>query len=274
MKVRVGDAEIHYTVHGEGPTCLVLCGFGTDPTERQMPEPVSDRLRLVFVDLRASGLSTGEAAGLTFERIADDLEAVRKDLGVERVAVLGPSILGILAIEYGRLRPESVSHVIAVGTPPTGDMKFVGARAAAYFEEDASEDRKRLWEGNRARLAPGMPFLEVLKAQTPQRFFDPTFDQGPLYVEAIWKGDMIRHVLGVLTPAWDVTADPSSLRVPIFLALGRYDYVVPPLLWDGIADRIPNLTVGLFERSGHQPFFEEPERFAEAVEEWMAATGG
>jgi hypothetical protein len=28
--------------------------------------------------------------------------------------------------------------------------------------------------------------------------------------------------------------------------------------------------VRLFSRSGHQPFFEEPEAFAEAVAAWMA----
>src|SRR6185295_13328537 len=217
-----------------------------------MPEAISDRLRLVFVDLRASGLSTGEAADLTFDRLVEDLEAVRKDLGIERVAVLGPSILGVVAIEYGRRRPESVSHVLAVGTPPKGDMTSLGAQAAAFFEEDASEERKRLWEENRSRLAPGVPFLEVLLAQTPQRFFDPRFDQAPLYADANWKPDLIRHVLSKLSPSWDITVGTSDLKVPIYLALGRYDYVVPPVVWDGIAEKIPNLTVGLFERSGHQ----------------------
>jgi len=272
MKVQVEGAELYYSMRGEGPTCLVLCGFGTGPVERMTPNALSDRLRLAFVDLRASGRSTGEAAGFTFDRLAEDLEAVRKDLGVERVAVLGHSILGVLAIEYGRRRPESVSHVIAVGTPPMGDMTALAAKAAAFFEQDASEERKQIWEQNRARLAPGVSFLEALVAQTPQRFFDPRFDQTPLYAEAIWKPDLIRYVLGTLTPSWDVTAGAGDLSVPIYLALGRYDYTVPHVLWDGVAEKIPNLTVGRFERSGHQAFFEEPERFAEAVGEWMAAT--
>jgi pimeloyl-ACP methyl ester carboxylesterase len=40
-------------------------------------------------------------------------------------------------------------------------------------------------------------------------------------------------------------------------------------MWDGIVDQLPNATFRLFERSGHQPFFEEPQRFADAVVEWM-----
>jgi len=64
--------------------------------------------------------------------------------------------------------------------------------------------------------------------------------------------------------------DPASLHVPILIAHGRYDYVSPYTMWAGIADRLPNATLHLFERSGHQTFFEEPERFDEVVRAWMA----
>ncbi|WP_437622988.1 alpha/beta fold hydrolase [Sorangium sp. So ce1151] len=33
---------------------------------------------------------------------------------------------------------------------------------------------------------------------------------------------------------------------------------------------LPDATLHLFEQSGHQPFFEEPERFAAAVTDWMS----
>ena len=63
----------------------------------------------------------------------------------------------------------------------------------------------------------------------------------------------------------------SSLIVPIFIAHGRYDYVVPYDLWEGIPARLPNATLQVFEKSGHQPFFEEPDGFARALTDWMAA---
>jgi proline iminopeptidase len=88
--------------------------------------------------------------------------------------------------------------------------------------------------------------------------------------EAEVKPGLLQHIMGTLAPAWDVTAGSSSLSVPIFLAHGRYDYVVPYVLWQGIVEKLPNATLQLFERSGHQPFFEEPDRFAAAVTSWMA----
>ena len=78
--------------------------------------------------------------------------------------------------------------------------------------------------------------------------------------------------MGSLTSDWDVTIGRDQLRVPILLAHGRYDYVVPYTMWNGITQTLPDATLHLFERSGHQPFFEEPEKFAEVVRGWMART--
>jgi proline iminopeptidase len=270
MIVPVEGAELYYSTCGTGPTCLVLSGIGTKPYEAQIPPPLSDRLRLVYVDLRGSGRSAGEPTDLTFDLLAADLEAVRSHLGLDRVAVFGHSILGLLAIEYARRCPGSVSHAIVVGTPPTGDLAHVAASAAAFFEEDASEDRKQILRDRLAALPPDASRLDALLAQTPKRFFDARFDAAPLFAEAIPRPQLLMHVMGSLVPNWDVTVGSSALRVPMFVAHGRYDYVVPHALWDGIPTKLPNATFRLFEQSGHQPFFEEPDRFAEALMSWMA----
>ena len=272
--VSVHGAELFYSTRGQGPACLVLSGIGTRPYERMTPPPLSDRLQLVYVDLRGSGQSTGEPTELTFDGLAGDLEAVRADLGVERIAVLGHSILGILALEYGRRCPGTVSHVITAGAPPIGDMARVAAASATFFERDAAEDRKQVVRDNMASLPPDASLSQWMLAQTPMRYYDARFDAAPLFAEAVSKPQLLQHVMGPLTQGWDVTVDSGSLRVPIFLAHGRYDYVVPHVLWDGIASTLPNATLQIFEKSGHQPFFEEPDRFAAAVMEWMAGPRG
>lgn len=270
MTVSVNGAELFYSTRGNGPACLVLTAIGTKPYERMTPPQLSDRFRLVYVALRGSGESTGEPSELTFDVLAEDLEAIRADLGVERLAVLGHSIMGVLAIEYGRRCPASVSHVITAGVPPSGDMAALAAKAAAFFEQDASEERKQILRDNLAKLPAGASPGQAMFAQTPMRFFDARFDAAPLFAGAVARAEFLQHVLGTLTQAWDVTAGASGLRVPILLAHGRYDYTVPYVLWDGIPSRLPNATLEIFEKSGHQPFFEEPDRFVEKVTDWMA----
>jgi len=270
VRVSAGGADLYYTTRGSGPPCLVLSAIGTRPYVRMTPPALRDRLQLVYVDLRGGGQSTGQAADLTFEVLADDLESIRADLGVDRVAVLGHSVLGILAIEYGRRCPESVSHVIAVGTPPSWRPEDLVARSEAFFETDASDARKQVLRDNLAKLPPDASPGQRMLAQTPMRFFDPRFDAAPLFAESELRPALLMHVMGTLTHAWDVRTGASSLSVPTLIAHGRYDYTVPYVLWQGVADSLPNTTLRVFDRSGHQPFLEQPEEFADAVADWMA----
>ena len=269
MSVRVDGAELFYCRRGRGPVCLVLSAIGTKPYERMMPAQLADHVELVFVDLRGAGRSTGIPSDLTFDTLSDDLEAVRVDLGAERVAVLGHSILGVLAIEYGRRRPESVSGVIAVGTPPKADMKWLAAQAAEFFERGASEDRKQVLRDNLAALPPDAPIGRVVIAQTPMRFFDARLDASSLFAEADVNPAVLGHLFGEMTRGWDINTDARPLRSPILLAHGRFDYTVPYTLWNGIAEKLPNATLRIFERSGHHPFVEEPEPFSAAVSDWI-----
>ena len=125
MVVPVNGAELFYSTRGTGIPCIVPCIMGTKSYEHLTPPPLPEHFQFIYVDLRGGGKSTGNPSDLTFDVLADDLEAVRRAAGVERAAVLGYSILGVLAIEYGRRCAGRVSHVIAAGTPPIANgFKF------------------------------------------------------------------------------------------------------------------------------------------------------
>jgi proline iminopeptidase len=268
MIVQARGAELNVVTRGRGPVCLVLTSIGTKPYERQLPAALDERFTLAFVDIRGSGRSTGAAADLTFDVLAEDLEAVRAALGAPRVAVLGHSIVGMLAAEYARRRPQAVSHAILVGTPPRGDTAALIVASTAFFKEHGSDERKRILQENLARLPPGTPPAEAIYAQTPLRFFDPRTDARPLFEGAETRPEILLHLMGTLSPTWDVTAG-APLRAPLYVALGRHDYVVPHVMWNGVAPRLPTATLQIFEQSGHQPFVEEPALFAAAVTRWF-----
>jgi proline iminopeptidase len=270
MIVPVEGAELWCDIRGTGVPCIVPCILGTKVYERLTPPPLIDRFRFIYVDLRGGGRSTGDPVDLTFDVLARDLDAVRAAVGVARTAVLGYSIVGILALEYGRRFPETVSHVIMAGTPPMGDMSELMKVSTAFFAADATDERKAILQENFAKLAPGTPPTQAVFAQTPMRFFDPRFDAASLFAESQFNPRLFEHVLGPLTASWNVLSDARSLRVPILIAHGRHDYVVPYTMWNGIVDEIPNATLHLFERSGHQTFFEEPQQFADVALEWMS----
>jgi len=269
MIVSVPGAELFCEVRGRGVPCIVPCLLGTRVYERLTPPPLTNHFQFIYVDLRGGGQSSGDPVALTFDVLARDLDAVRVAVGKARTAVLGYSILGVAALEYGRRFPETVSHVILAGTPPTGDMQNLAKASTEFFAADGSAERKALLQENLAKLPPGTPPAQAVFAQTPMRFFDPRFDAKSLFADAQVNPQLFAHVLGPLTAQWNVLSGVDSLRVPILIAHGRYDYTVPFTMWNGIVDRIPNATLHLFERSGHQAFFEEPARFAEVALAWI-----
>ncbi len=58
--------------------------------------------------------------------------------------------------------------------------------------------------------------------------------------------------------------------IPVFLALGRYDYLVLYDAWDNAMQRLSNVHVKLYDRSSHQPPYEQPEEFSADLVEWAA----
>jgi proline iminopeptidase len=248
--------------------CLVPCSIGTRHFEL-LTAKLAEHFTIVCVDPRGGGRSTGNPADLTFDVLARDFEAVRTAVGAPRWWVLGYSILGSLAIEYARRCPDTVSHAVVAGTPPNGDMAGMVQAGMAYIEREASLERKRVFAENMAKLPPGTDPRQAVPAQTPFRFYDPHFDVMPLYATADVKPLFFAHLMGALSSGWDVTAGPP-LRVPLLVAHGKHDYVVPHTMWNDVLPKLTTATFELFERSGHQPFFEEPQRFAEVVTAWMS----
>ena len=65
------------------------------------------------------------------------------------------------------------------------------------------------------------------------------------------------HVAGLFRDYGEGKRTPRVTR-PVFLASGRYDYLVPYTMWEGRKDSFPNLSYNLFEKSGHYPMLRSP----------------
>ena len=62
----------------------------------------------------------------------------------------------------------------------------------------------------------------------------------------------------------------GSYGLPTLLTWGRDEKLVPVASGEWLAERIPGELV-VFERSGHCPMWEEPERWNQVVGDWISA---
>jgi pimeloyl-ACP methyl ester carboxylesterase len=102
---------------------------------------------LIIPDLRGTGdsrVAGADPSAYAFPRLAEDVEALRRALGLERVAVLGHSAAATLAEAYAARHPERVSHLLLI-TPGTrlqarrtdDAERIFRARSAESWYEDA-----------------------------------------------------------------------------------------------------------------------------------------
>jgi proline iminopeptidase len=90
-------------------------GAGCEPSHRRFFDP--ERYRIVLFDQRGSGRSTphAELGRNTTWHLVDDMERIRRELGIERWLVFGGSWGSTLALAYAQAHPERVLTLIVRG---------------------------------------------------------------------------------------------------------------------------------------------------------------
>jgi proline iminopeptidase len=262
--------ELFHVEVGSGLPCLVMHGgLGVDHTQfREALDPLGDVLLLVYYDHRGNGRSgRPPLATLTLARFAADADALRAHLGFERVAVLGHSYGGCLALQYALRYPRRVSHLILVGTTAAWD----------HTDEVIAELRRR---SPSARVLSAFldPPTDVAAFAESQHLVTAALgfhDSDPLHVErlfgeTVWSPAACARSRELMADC-DVAARLDEIEVPALVLVGRHDVFCPPSQAERLRLGIPDSEMVVFERSGHYPFVEEPETFRGAVRSWLSA---
>jgi proline iminopeptidase len=275
--IAVEGAQLPYAVEGEGAPCIVIGSSIYYP--RTLSRELRKHLKFAFSTSRhfAPSEASFEASRITIDTYSNDVEELRKTLGLGKVAVMGHSIHGVLALEYARRYPQSTSHVIVIASPPAGLAKEQVAMDS-FWEADASPERKDALKRNLeklgpdalSKLPPGERVIKYYVTNGPKYWYDYNYDASWLWQGMHVNGPVFNRVLGELFKDYDLAQGPGAITSPVFLALGRYDYVVPYTLWnDQEKSKLSKLSYDLFAKSGHTPQLEEPDLFDHKLLEWL-----
>ena len=64
----------------------------------------------------------------------------------------------------------------------------------------------------------------------------------------------------------------ETISIPVLVCVGRYDRNAPLPAAEYVSASVPNGELVVFEHSAHAPFYEEPDRFNEVLERFIAET--
>ena len=191
---------------------------------------------------------------MDFEELAADLEVTIDRLGLERPALVGHSMGGMLAQTAMRRRPDGYRAAVLVGTSPAfGDAK-------GEFQQRFIADRL-------GPLDAGATMPE-LAAAIVDGIIGPSPDAGgrSLAIEtmASTPASTYRAAVRCLV-TFDERANLPNIRVPVLCLAGEHDRNAPPPMMERMATKIPGARYVCLPGVGHLPNLEAPAAFNAAV---------
>jgi pimeloyl-ACP methyl ester carboxylesterase len=111
----VNGLRMYYEIHGTGkPLILLHGGFGAGEMFGPILPVLSKNRQVIAVDLQGHGRTADIDRPLSLERMADDIAALIKHLGIEKADVMGYSLGGGVALRTAIQHPEVVRKLVVV----------------------------------------------------------------------------------------------------------------------------------------------------------------
>jgi len=205
--------------------------------------------RVIAIDYQGIGASSGKAP-VTVGEMARDTIALVAALGFEKIDLLGFSLGGFVAQDISLKAPGLLRKLILSGTGPAGGkgIEKVGPVSWPLMIKGllTLQDPKfylfftSTANGRRAAKA----FLERLKERKADR------DRGAT-PEAL-----LRQLKAIKNWGQQAPQDLGSIRIPVLIANGDSDIMVPTANSADMARRIPGAQLIIYEDAGHGGIFQ------------------
>jgi proline iminopeptidase len=263
--------ETFGTLGAEIPIIAVNGGPGLSHAymmQNDLWQRVATHRLVVLYDQRGTGASKhlGPNVPQTMEAQVADLDAVRKALTLEKVAILGDSYGGMIAMAYAAAHPDHVARLILSDSAAPSWKGLVHLLPQVFpdrEEQGAAEAKKLAADPVAAARAGLVNHMRQMFYSTEMRdaYLAHMADMGfePAVGGAVQKA----------TENLDLTPKLADFKFPTLVITGRYDMNVAPLTAWRMAHAIPGAQLVFFEKSGHLPAYEEPEKYHQVLEDFL-----
>ena len=284
-RVSVDGYEVVTYSYGSGDNVLFLLNGGPGLPCDYLRDPhiflAEEGYRIVAFDQLGCGKSDrpDDPSLWSITRYVDEVETVRKALGLEKINLLGQSWGGWLSIEYALTYPDAIQSLVLANT--CGDLPHLTT------------------ELNRMRDALGSETVAMMLHHESMETIDH-----PEYQAAItilnyrhvcrlkeWPSSLLASVndwnmgpygtmqgpneflyIGNLKD-WNRIPDMPRLKMPALIITGTHDEIGPACALR-MHNALPNSKVIVFPNSSHVPFYEEPEDYFAALRNFLSAHSG
>lgn len=237
---------------GSGRDVLFIHGFAQAHLSwlKQVTGPLADQFRLVTYDNRGHGGSDKPLDPAFYRdprRWADEVDAVIRQLGMDRPAIVAWSYAGRIALDYlTAFGDEGLSGLVFVCATTTMAPWVPGAAGPAM----------------RAMAAPELGIHALATRDFVRQCFaapPPRDELDVMLAVSAATPQEVRVGLGGRPAEYEATLE--TIRVPALVLHGERDEVVTAATGAYTARTVKGAQHLVYEGIGHAPFWEAPERF-------------
>jgi proline iminopeptidase len=268
-RVEVNGVSIYCRVIGQGyPLAMMHGGPGSDHASLLPLKGLSDSFTMIYYDHRCNGRSTGpEVDTMNWGNLTADAEALRENLGIEKWGLIGHSFGGMVALEYALRYPQSLSHLVLLGS---------GA-SAFWVRENVPEllarrgYRKKTVEASRRYFAGEVSPQELFRTKLRiMHTYYYRFNPFKMILKKRSKSNSQAFIYGfsILLKGWSVMDRLAEIQTPTLVLAGRHDFIFPPEHQALLADRLPNARLEIIEKAGHSAS-ERPKEIIRLIKEFI-----
>ncbi|MCL5030208.1 MAG: alpha/beta hydrolase [Bacteroidetes bacterium] len=281
--VGVNGAKLWYEIKGSGEPIVLIPGGPGNSHIYFTPwfDELAKNYKVIYYDAFGRGKSdrAKDSVEYTFNRDVNDLEGLRKALGFKKWNVLGHSYGGMVAQAYALKYPSSVEKLILSNTFYSGEMwqendNNSNKEIKNQFPEVWSKLMKLRNEGynssspehQKAYSVPSglLYFYDASNAYKMRP--DIGFNSQVYYTLVGYDGDFI---IGGDIAKLDFRTKLKTLKMPILIIEGRFDRVAVPSWSIKYKEYAPQAKFVMFEKSGHNPYVEEKEKYFKLLNEFL-----
>jgi pimeloyl-ACP methyl ester carboxylesterase len=270
-------AELHVFQLGSGPPIVFVHGLGLDHRSWNYQfRDLSDRFRLIAVDLRGHGRSTLGTEPIGPGRFAADLATVLDHLDLRGAVVVGHSlggtVVGQLCADSPATVRDRVAGLVFVGTFASaiageGKLREVispGLIRAGAKLRTSSEPRGEASSGAMAYVMARAPFGPNPQPEQVRH----TLAMGAAAAPAVISAATVANL------TYDVRDRLDLVGVPALVLRGEHDTLSTARSVSQLAKAMPQCEVVTIADSGHLPMLEARHQFDELLAGFVTGLTG
>lgn len=280
----INGEKIWYQIKGKGEPIVLIPGGPGNSHLYFTPwfDELSKNFKVIYFDALGRGKSSRakNKVDYSFQRDVDDLEGLRKALSIEKWNVFGHSYGGMVAQAYAIQHPGSVIKLILSDTFYDAEMWQENDDNSNYeFRNQCPEKWDALMKIRDEGFLSSSP--EHIKAyQIPSGllyYYNPDNASKIQSDSLSWNTDVYYQIVGVDGDfiiggdigKLDFRRDLKNLKMPVLVLAGRYDRISDPSFAVKYKKYIPEAKFVMFEKSGHNPYLEEQEKYFKVLNEFL-----